>query len=319
MSRHLEIAKRFVQEYRQKRKNLVGALLVGSAAHGEETEFSDVDLRLIVEAAPGEELDRNGIDAWREGIYIDALPVARQDYTDLEKILANPIRANDMNSGLILFDDIGQLAQLQLKTQAVFMAPHQVARRVQHLAGRIPCGILRLREAIESKDPLNIWIHAGRLLFGLALIPLIQQGIAPSSIRHLSQLGTLSMMLKERFCALEGSTNMEKEDVLAIFPIFARLTSAGDTSQWGNMPGYIVKKIEWMARNGYHREAIHAMWINGNFRANDCLQGNDPSTIAVAEQLAQDWFRNVNWEGADVLDKRLKQITMLWEDIRAAI
>lgn len=65
MSRHLEIAKRFVQEYRQNHKNLVGALLVGSAAYGEETEFSDVDLRLIVEVERGEELDRNGIDAWQ--------------------------------------------------------------------------------------------------------------------------------------------------------------------------------------------------------------------------------------------------------------
>jgi hypothetical protein len=74
-----------------------------------------------------------------------------------------------------------------------------------------------------------------------------------------------------------------------------------------------------MARNSYHREAMHAMWINGNFRANDCLQSNDPSIIAVAEQLAQDWFRNVNWEGLEVLDKKLKQLILLWDDIRATI
>ena len=45
----IEIAKKFIQEQLQKRDDIIGALVVGSVARGEETELSDIDLDLIVE------------------------------------------------------------------------------------------------------------------------------------------------------------------------------------------------------------------------------------------------------------------------------
>jgi predicted nucleotidyltransferase len=187
MRRHLEIAQSFVQEQLQQRQGIVGVLLVGSVAYGEETAFSDIDLRLIVQVEPGTELDRTGIDGWRDGVYMDALPVERADYADLEKILDHSIRANDLNSGLILYDPTGFLAEMQSATRAVFMAPERVAQRLQHLLERGPQNIRNLQQAIETHDSIRICIFTGRLVFGMALIPLIHQGIAPSSVRHLAK------------------------------------------------------------------------------------------------------------------------------------
>ena len=46
MVNRLEMAKLFVQEQLEKRDDIVGAFVVGSVARGEDTEASDIDLRI---------------------------------------------------------------------------------------------------------------------------------------------------------------------------------------------------------------------------------------------------------------------------------
>ena len=62
ITRHVEIAKSFVQEQLQARDDIVGVLLVGSAASGEVSGFSDIDLRLIVSGRKGETTAREALD-----------------------------------------------------------------------------------------------------------------------------------------------------------------------------------------------------------------------------------------------------------------
>lgn len=319
MGQHLELAQQFIEEQRQQYPNLVGALLVGSAAQGAETAFSDVDLRLIVQAEPDALLNRHGIDVWRNGIYIDALPVAWADYTDLERILTHPIRANDMNSGLILYDPTGRLAQMQHETQALFMASSYVARRVQSLAERVTPWLGGLQQAIAANDSLSICVYTGRLVFGLALIPLIGHGVAPSSTRHLRQVGQLAPRLCDQLCEIEGATQMEQVTVLECHRIFTELSAACDTTKWGNLPAYVVKKTEWMIHNDYQREAVHTMWINTSFRANDCLQSRDSQTAATTERLAQSWLAVVRWTDQAVHHAKWQQINFIWTEVRASL
>jgi hypothetical protein len=319
MGEHLEIAKKFVQEQLQKRGDITGVLLVGSVASEEETECSDIDLRLIIESTQDASLHRDGIDVWQDGIYIDAALVPQDVYADLDQILTNPTRANDLNSGRILYDPTGFLTQMQKATQAVFMAPAWVAVRIKPLVEQIPQHILRLQEAIDTEDHRKICIHAGRIVFGCAVIPLIQHGIAPSSTRHLIQLGHLSERTKNRLCEFEGASHMDVTDVLAILPIFSRLSSVCETLKWGHLPDYMVKKVTWMTRNGYHREAIHTMWINSGFRVHDCLHNHDPLVLSETDQLVQDWLRGVNWEGKEILEGKLKAVTLIWEEIKTSI
>lgn len=319
MGQHLELAKQFVAEQHQQQQNLLGALLVGSTARSEETAFSDIDLRLIVQPATDDALDRNGIDTWRDGIYIDALPVTWDDYTDLERILTHPIRANDMNSGLLLHDPTGLLAQRQREAQSLFMAAPYIARRVQSLTGRVTPRLTNMQQAIAVNDQLHLCAYTGRLVFELALIPLIQQGIAPSSTRHLRQLGQIAPLLYDQLCAVEGSAQMASAAVRHCHQIFAQLSYACDTTRWGHMPDYVVKKMAWMIDNGYEREALHAMWINGGFRVNDCLQSENPATIAAAQQLTQAWLTAVEWNDQATFETKQQQLTQIWVEMQAAL
>ena len=77
-----EIAKQYVQEMLEKRDDIVGALVWGSVARGDATEASDIDLAFIVESDAGEEIERGGIDTWRDGVYIEAGLAPLERYGD---------------------------------------------------------------------------------------------------------------------------------------------------------------------------------------------------------------------------------------------
>lgn len=85
------------------------------------------------------------------------------------------------------------------------------------------------------------------------------------------------------------------------------------------MPDYVVKKMAWMIDNGYEREALHAMWINSGFRVNDCLQSEDPATIAAAQQLTQAWLTAVEWVEQTRYETKRQQISQLWTEIQTML
>ena len=319
MAEHIDVARRFVHQLLQTRDDIVGVLLVGSAARGETTDFSDVDLRLIVENKQDARLTRDGLDIWLDGIYIDATVASKAAYSEMTQVLSNPASATDVNSGLILYDPDGFLERVQQQTQAVFMEPEWIRRRIKPLAERIPGLIDGFLEAVDAKDPFQICIHMGRIVFGFALIPLLQHGIAPSSTRNMVQLGQISEPLKQRLCELEGSIDFNPDDALAAWSIIARLSAVCETGKWGNLPDYMLKKAEWMAKNGFHREAVHATWINSSFRSNDCLQCDQSQIISEARPLLQAWLRKVNWAGEDVLEKKVTATKALWQEIEASV
>jgi hypothetical protein len=201
----LSIARGFVEEQLQQRSDVKGVLLVGSVARDEATPFSDIDLRFILE---GETQHLARIDGWREGVYIDGTPESLALYSSLESILSHTIRANDMSTGHILYDPETFLTNLQREVRVQFMDYRWLSHRVKLIADRIPPGLEKLETAITSNDLLSVCHHAGRLTFQLALLPLIQRGISPSSTRHLAQLGFVLPDLKKQLCELEGSARM---------------------------------------------------------------------------------------------------------------
>jgi predicted nucleotidyltransferase len=82
MINRIDIAKHYLDDLLHRRDDLVAAALVGSVAKGKVSEFSDIDLKLLVAGDPGGDLVRDGVDTWRAGIYIDAGLSAQRDYTD---------------------------------------------------------------------------------------------------------------------------------------------------------------------------------------------------------------------------------------------
>src|SRR4051812_46296739 len=103
MVNRLEIVRRFVEEERQARPELVGVLLTGSVARGEDGEFSDCDFIFLVDDSTAPTAFGSSAQ-WREGVYLDVFGVPQQEYSDIERVLVNAFSATHMNDALILYD-----------------------------------------------------------------------------------------------------------------------------------------------------------------------------------------------------------------------
>lgn len=319
MTKYTDIAQRFVREQLQIRDDIVAILLVGSAASGETTDYSDIDLRLIVEGKEDAKLTREGLDCWIDGIYVDATFAAGNRYTDVETILSDRGSADTMNFGFILYDALGQLSTLQKEVQAQFMQPKWVHLRVKPAVDLVSERIDALCEAIDASDSLHINIHAGRVFAGLGFIPLLQRGTAVSSSRSMIQLNRVEQELALRLQEVEGATKMGIDDTLSALAVSARLSALDPASEIQELRGYMVGKANWMARNGYHREAIHTGWLHSSNRAIGCERSGEPTTITEATELAQEWLQAVGWVGDRLLLHKLNSVVAIWEKVQPTL
>ncbi|MEZ4617380.1 MAG: nucleotidyltransferase domain-containing protein [Caldilineaceae bacterium] len=213
----IEIAKRYLEELLHQRQDIVATWVVGSVARGEETAFSDIDLVLM--AAGTGEINRAGLDTWREGIYIEAALVFQHEYTDLETVLNNPFKATHLNDALILYDPYGFVTQHQNAVRTVFMQPQWLGKRLAFWLEQTRTTYTQFMEAIQFADALQLRAALGLFTFGCASIPLLRAGVKPSSSRGLVLLGPVAPAIKTQLAKLEGSTTMSVVDVLALEPL----------------------------------------------------------------------------------------------------
>lgn len=319
ITRHVEIAKSFVQEQLQARDDIVGVLLVGSAASGEVSGFSDIDLRLIVSGRKGETTAREGLDRWQDGFYVDATLVAQEDYHDVKQILSSRSAADDMQFGLILHDVGGWLAEKKREAQALYMQPEWIDKRIQPLLTMVPERLTLLAGAIEDHDPLHILIHAGRVFAGLAYLPLLCRGLQASSTRNMVQLDATLPEFALKLCQVEGSTSMDEDAIRGALAAFVGLTDLDASHDYRTLSGYMVGKAEWMAGNGYPEAAVHMGWLHSSNRAMGCESSGDPATLAKAGEFAQDWLQAVGWVGQDCLVAKQAKMVEIWEEVRASV
>jgi len=315
MADRIEIAKKFIEEQRQKRDDIIGAFVVGSVARGEDKESSDIDLNLIVEGA----IQRSVINTWRDGVLIDSALQSKEAYTDLEKVLQNPFQATHVNDALILYDPTGFFTRLQQEVRAVFMEPQWLSKRLQFFLNGAQKGVEGLKKAIAAGDSFEICGNAGWILGGVVAIPLLRMGITPSSTRPLVQLRDVSKELHEHICELEGSNEKSVDDVLALLAPFAEVGSLTENSLWRNSSEYFVKKVEWMAKNGLNREAFHTMcfWSFWPFSA---FGESEKSQLKPEEyRLVQSWLKKMGWEGEEVLDAKLQLIESIMKEMEELV
>jgi predicted nucleotidyltransferase len=313
----IEIAKKFIQEQIRTRDDIVGAIVIGSVSRGEEVEPSDIDISLIVEGNL-EGHQRGGVDAWQDGVYIDAKTVLKGDYEDIEAALQNPFRATHINDGLILYDPTGFFTRMQMELRVVFMQPKWVGMRVQFWLESTRKNMSGLQESVEVRDPLGICENVEGILWGFTSVPLLRLGITPTSTRGLVRLGKASEKLKERICEWEGSSRMNADDVLALLSLILGGVSFMNTSKWGILPTeYIVKKIEWMVKNGQHREALHVLWIGMGVHAVAWRKREEAWIKSKGAELAQRWLKGVGWDGKVALEQKLKMAKALLKEIEA--
>jgi predicted nucleotidyltransferase len=311
----IEIARQYVDEQLAQRPDIVAAWLAGSVARGQETALSDIDLVLMVAGAGAP--TRAGIDTWREGIYIEAGIVFQEDYSDLETVLNDPFKATHMQDALILYDPTGFVTRLQNAVRPLYMQPQWLAKRLAFWVEQLRSMVAQLQTAVQAGDALRICAALGWFNFGAVSIPLLRAGITPSSSRGLALLGQLDPSLKAQLAAFEGSTHLTAADVLALEPFLRAAIPLCDAS-FGQLPIYFLHKIRWMAQQGQHQEAFHAMWIYlGPGTAQSCLNGNDPASLAAGADLMQRWLQSIHFADPDRLAAKVLEAQALLDQLQA--
>ena len=317
LATHIQIAQSYIEEQLRVRDDIVAVLLVGSAASGEMTAFSDVDLRLIVEGRQESKLEREGIDRWVNGVYIDATLASADDYLGVDRILSDRGSADTMNFGRILYDQSGRFAPLQHEVQMQYMEPKWIHIRISPFVNLVAVHLQALRQAVVENELVNLHIHAGRVFAGLGFIPLLKQGIAVSSSRSMMQLVQYQPAYANSLLAVEGANDLSIGQVENALDVFAALSKIDPHREYKTLAGYMVGKARWMSRNGHHREAVHTGWLHGGNRASGCEISGDPDLIDKAHHLSAQWLSAVSWDGLEVLNEKLTLLNVIWANVRS--
>jgi hypothetical protein len=312
----IEIARQYMEELLSQRQDIVAVWIGGSVARGEETALSDIDLALMV-AGTGA-MNRAGLDTWREGIYVEAGLVFQQEYTDLEAVLNDPFKATHMNDALILYDPTGFVTQLQNAVHPLYMQPQWLSKRLAFWLDNMRTCLARFRAAVTAVDRLELCAAFGWFTFGCVSIPLLHAGITPSSTRGLLLLGRVAPTLKAHLAELEGSTQMSAAAVLALEPLLQEMIPLGDAS-YGQLGLYFLQKTLWMAQQGQHQEALHAMWLLMYGAAEGSLQRTDPAGRATGIALAHRWLQRTGMHEPARWAAKLQQAEMLFGQVEVLV
>jgi predicted nucleotidyltransferase len=305
----LELAKQYVQEMLERRDDIVGAFVGGSVARGEATEASDIDLILIVDRLEGEEFRRAGIDEWREGVYLDAALAPSHRYDDTERVLTSYFQATQMNDALILYDPTARFTWVQAEVRAAFNKPEWLRVRMRTQMRMLCDSLSEFEAAVSAEDIVGVCQHEAWVSHCLASVPLVRNGVSPSSTRSLLQLESVSPEWKRRICGWEGSTRLGRDDVPVLIEAVAQGLELGQpekAARAGDLGTYFAKKAQWLAGNGHTGAAIHITWFTVDRLARIARDGEDEDRRMRAAYLLQTWLQAVGWEGQAALEKKAR-------------
>jgi predicted nucleotidyltransferase len=313
----LEMARQYVQEMLEQRDDIVGAFVVGSVARGDATETSNIDLGLIIDGLKSDEILRGGVDAWRDGVYIELGLEPKDHYDDAERVLQNPFAATHMKDALILHDPTGLFARVQGEVRTRFMEPRWLRLRVDDQVGMLHMCLLALHESVADGNAAGVCYAGTGFSMWIAFVPLIASGVTPSSTKSLPQLDNYPGELRKRIYAWEGSDGMSRDDLLRLVPTVSRPLSLPISPQWGRMGEYFQAKARWMAEHGMHRDAVHLMWMVVSVTGGVFHNSEDPETRRIAEVYAQSWLHAVGWEGQEVIEEKVRLAEEMVAEVEA--
>lgn len=82
----------------------------------------------------------------------------------------------------------------------------------------------------------------------------------------------------------------------------------------------MVPKTLWLAQQGQHQAALHAMWLHmGGGAAMGCLQRNDPAELVVGANLMQRWLQRTYFAGSAVLAAKLQTAEGLLQQMEGLV
>ncbi len=116
---------------------------------------------------------------------------------------------------------------------------------------------------------------------------------------------------------VDATTAITPEDVIAANSVFVKCVPFVPL-QMCHLAEYTVKKLEWMARHGLHREAIHTLWVCIGRIGAICRQRDDTTVVEKAVAVGREWLRAVGWVGKSVLREKLKTGKVIIQEVEAS-
>lgn len=292
---YLDIARAYLQELQHQHNDIVAAYVAGSVARGQATALSDIDLEVIIAGEVDAALGRGGIDGWRNGIYIDAMLLAKERFADPEALLQDPMKSTQLWEAVILYDATGFLAQQQAAVRAHFMEPQWLQARLTYWQTMMESALATLGDGVKASDLLQICAGIGWFTFACASMPLVKAGITPSSAQLVTQLESVAPAIRARLLALMSATPVSAAEVIALEP-FLLETGLLFGAAWGQFPGFFVQKMMAMAKKGQHEAVLQALWLMMGGAADICLQSDDAAVKTKGTDLLQNWLHQVGYE-----------------------
>ena len=109
----LELARARAQELRESGDDIVGAIVAGSVARGEDNETSDVDLVMFTNKKLDAGQKDRSTSIWRDGVFIDTGLLPLDTYSNLEQAMSGFSTATQVRDAIILFDPTRVLTEMQ--------------------------------------------------------------------------------------------------------------------------------------------------------------------------------------------------------------
>lgn len=312
MVNRLELAKQFIQEVLSERDDVIAAMVVGSVARGEDTDGSDIDLPFIVKEDEGE-VNRS-LAHWREGVFIESGVRTKDEYNDFDQVMRGG-HVTQIHDALVLYDPTGFFTELQKKVRAAYMEPKWLGIRVHQALNRAQEAMQRLLKVIAAEDHIGICCNGQAVIGGLIRVPLLREGITPSSTRSLLLLRKIQPDLTEKICDLQVSSSLSDDDVLALHSLLLEeampLVGPGMSKLWE----YGLKKTVLLVDTEERRAALSLMWTGLGIAACGWRSHGDREVIAKATEVSNKWLQGVSWEGRKVLQGKVEVAKSLLMEI----
>ncbi len=306
-----KVAQEFVREQTRLRNDVIGALLFGSAARGDATETSDIDIAIYIREDTGE----GGWDltCWKEGVFVEAGVVTTEGLGSLDEVMNNPIHATHMNDAFILYDPTGRFKRLQEQVRSVYMQHKWLLKRLEYALDYYQRSLVNLCEAVGSMDPLKIRKSAMALPHVASAVPLYIAGISPSSTRKLSLLAKVHPGIRAKIVHYECSLPSHGVAFKALRETCTRYHAIMNRKERGGLPGYVAWKADRTMEKGALEDAIDMLWF--------AIGIGEPETEHrdEARALMKAWLRGVGWEGETALAGKLELAELLQNELKEMV
>jgi len=269
--RYIQVAREESLKLVEQRGDVVAVFICGSVAHGDPEEYSDVDLRVVIDTEfdlPVPSFVR------RYGVPLEWTYCAKRQYEDMIQVLNDPFISLETVGSTILYDPTNFIRDLIRDIKPVYKEHRYVKARAQNLLEQPKQWLSSLRDMGEELSKLPEYVYAWHLrciITILAKVVLVLTSIPPGGMKLFVSLRVSAERLQhEELFSLGldamGAQDITKEEVEefadGIFKVFEYVNSMVDPCKlhhWTLLPDkreYYQLGTQWLVSRGFHREAI---------------------------------------------------------------